>query len=51
MLMLFFVYMFFEFRTPYTTLGERGAFTNETLKHGLTDYDMMMNILICFNIA
>ena len=51
MLVVFFVYAYFQFKTPYTTLGNREVFSKETLDHGLTDYDIMMNIFICFTIV
>ena len=47
---IFFVYVFFQFKTPYTTLGDRNAFNKETLDHGLSDYDKAINILLCFNV-
>jgi len=47
---IFFVYVYFQFRTPYTTLGSRKAFNKETLDHGLSDYDRFINILLCFNV-
>lgn len=45
---IFFVYVYFEMKTPYTTLGNRNAFTRGNLSHGLSDYDKFMNILLCF---
>lgn len=50
MLIIFFIYVYFEFTTPYTTLGNRGVFSPEILDHGLTNYDIMMNLFLCVNI-
>ena len=47
---VFFVYVYFQFRTPYTTLGSRNEFNKVTLDHGLSDYDKFINILLCFNV-
>lgn len=48
MLFTFFIYTYFEFKTPHTTLGSRTEFQPEVYQHGLSDYDKMMNIFIMF---